>query len=120
MNESAETDTIKASSAPARSHEVATVVSVKIPPHVPREVILAGFDKAAPDFKKVPGLIRKSFTVNEEGLGGIYLWTNRAAAEAWFTPAWHSRVVKTYGIDGTVSYYDAPITIEGSNLDGPI
>ena len=97
---------------------VATVVTIKTPPGVTRATLDAGFQKSAPDYEKVPGLIRKYFTTTDDSFGGIYLWKNRAAADTWFNAAWHARVVKTYGVDGQVTYFDAPLVIEGTNAGG--
>jgi hypothetical protein len=91
---------------------VTTLVVVKTPPGVTREMINAGFVQAAPGYQKVPGLIRKYFTVHDTSFGGMYLWKNRADAEAWFTPEWRARVKKTYGTDPELTYYDSPLQID--------
>jgi len=97
---------------------VVTLVVVKTPPGVSRAMIEAGFRQSVPTYQKVPGLIRKYFTVDGQGFGGVYYWTNRAAADAWFNAAWHERVRKTYGADGSVTFFDAPLAIEGMAATG--
>lgn len=97
---------------------VVTLVVVKTPPGATRAMIEAGFQQSVPTYQKVPGLIRKYFTVDGQGFGGVYYWTNRAAADAWFNAAWHERVKKTYGADGSVTYFDAPLAIDGIAATG--
>jgi hypothetical protein len=45
---------------------------------------------SAPDYLDVPGLIRKYFGAGEDdrAVAGIYLWETKAAADAFFSPAW--------------------------------
>lgn len=100
-----------ASAAPG---EVAVVVSIPIPKTVPRAALPAEFDKAAPLYRAIPGLKRKYFTLGDGEFGGIYLWNSRAAAQAWFNEAWTKRATATYGAAPTVTWFDAPLVIEGT------
>ena len=60
--------------------------------------------------------MRKYYTIGEDDrFGGVYLFRDRAAAQAWFGPAWHAKVIQTYGTDAEVRYYDTPVQIEGIN-----
>ncbi|MBJ7254914.1 MAG: hypothetical protein JHD25_09060 [Sphingomonadaceae bacterium] len=93
---------------------VATLVVVKTPPGVSREMIEAGFVKAVPVYEKIPGLLRKYFTVNDAGFGGMYLWKNRSAANAWYSSEWRARVKATYGVEPEVTYFDSPLQIDNT------
>lgn len=100
-------------SAPASA--VVVVVDIPIPAGVPRERIVAGMEASVPQYKAVPGLIQKYFTISDAGsFGGVYLWRGRAEAVAWFNEAWRAGVRAKYGAAATVTYYDAPIVIEGA------
>ena len=46
--------------------------------------------------------------------GGIYYWSNKAAAQAWFSDAWVARAKATYGADPVVTYYEVPLAIDGA------
>jgi heme-degrading monooxygenase HmoA len=97
---------------PPGADAVATYVSLPVPPGIDRARLLAEFNAAVPTYQKVPGLLRKYFTVGDDGrFGGIYLWVTAASAEAWFSPAWHERVRKTYGTDAVIEWFDAPIVL---------
>ncbi len=94
---------------------VAVVVAIPIPPGLSRDKIEALFKQQAPQYAAIPTLKQKYFTINEEThrAGGIYLWTNADAARAFFNQTWHDRVKATYGADAEVTWFDAPLIIQG-------
>ena len=95
---------------------VAVVVTIPLPPQAPRDFIIGKFREAVPQYEQVPGLIRKYFTLSDDRkFGVIYLYKSRAAAEAWFNEAWKARTLATYGPGASVTYFDAPVVIEGKN-----
>jgi hypothetical protein len=70
--------TLLALAAPAAAAPVAVLVAVPIPAGMPRGQLEAAFKAAVPDYQKLPGLIRKYFTIGDDGrAGGIYLWSSR-------------------------------------------
>ena len=66
---------------------VAVNVSIAIAAGAPRALVEAGMAKSVPVYQKVPGLIRKYFTIGQSDFGGIYLFKDRASAQAWFSDA---------------------------------
>jgi len=94
---------------------VAVVVSIAVPAGLPRAKVEALFQQQAPGFKALPGLKQKYFTVTDDGrrAGGIYLWTDAAAARAFFTDAWKAQVTAAYGSPAEISWFDAPLVIQG-------
>jgi hypothetical protein len=112
---------LAAQTAPAADKPVAVLVSITIPPGIPRAAIADGMAKAVPQYRAVPGLVRKLFTIGDDGgFGGIYLFRTRGAAQAWFNDAWYARVAKTYGSPGKVSYYDVPVALDNAPLPDSI
>ena len=98
------------------SSAVATVVQIGVPAGVSRERLVAEFLAAVPTYQKVPGLLRKHFTLSAPDaatgtFGGVYLWKDAASAQAWFNEAWHQRVKKTYGQDAVMEWFDTPILL---------
>lgn len=91
---------------------VAVVVVAKIPPGAPRAKVEEGILASVPTYQKIPGLIRKVFTVNEDSYGGLYVWANRAAAEAWFTPEFIAKVKARSGVEPQITYFDSPVQID--------
>jgi hypothetical protein len=103
-----------AASAPSLSAaHVTTLVSVRTPPGVTRAQLEAGFRASVPTYQAIPGLIRKYFIVNADGFGGMYLWTDKAAAEAWYTLQWAAQCKARYGTECQVTYFDSPLQIDG-------
>jgi hypothetical protein len=91
---------------------VAVMVIAKIPAGVTRAKVEEGIVASVPTYQKIPGLIRKFFTVSDDSYGGMYLWTNRAAAEAWFTPEFVAKVKARTGVAPQIIYFDSPIQLD--------
>lgn len=98
---------------PAES-SVATIVTIKTPPGITRPMLDGGFKQAVPVYEKIPGLIRKYFIANGDSFGGMYLWKDRASAEAWYSDAWRAKAKATYGSEPQLTYFDAPVQIDNS------
>jgi len=97
----------------------ASIVAIKIPPGMTHDQLVEGFKKAVPVYQKVPGLLRKYFTISDDDrFGGIYLWADRASADRFFDAAWHERVRKTYGTTTHIEFFDAPVIL-ASKLQQP-
>ncbi len=93
---------------------VAAIVTIKTPPGITRPMLDGGFKQAVPVFEKIPGLIRKYFIANGDSFGGMYLWKDRASAEAWFSDAWRAKARANYGSEPQLNYFDAPVQIDNS------
>lgn len=94
---------------------VAVVVSIAVPAGLPRARVEGLFQQEAPGFKALPGLKQKYFTVSDDGrrAGGIYLWTDAAAARAFFSDSWKAQVAAAYGSAAELTWFDAPLVIQG-------
>jgi len=97
-----------------------TITRVQPPWYTARFLIVRGFRKSVPEYQVVPGLARKAYTLaaTDGHFGGVYLWHTRADAEAWFTPAWFSRVRKSYGVEGEVRTLDIARVLEAPSTQG--
>lgn len=105
--------------APAAADPVAVLVAVPVPAAMPRPQLEAAFRAAVPDYQRLPGLVRKYFTIGDDGrAGGIYLWSSRAAAQAWYNDAWKAGVAKRWGAPASVTYFDVPAQVDGQLADG--
>lgn len=105
----------KTDAAPA-AMPVAVVVEIPLPAQVPRAAVEVAIREAVPQYRQVPGLLRKVFTIGAGTFGGLYLFANRAAAEAWFSPAWSAQVRATYGAEPRVTYADAPTLVDNAKV----
>lgn len=94
------------------SDSVATIVTVPIPAGLSRERLVAEFKASVPTYQKIDGLLRKSFIITADGkFGGVYLWRDAAAAQQWFSPAWHERVRTRYASAAQIEWFDTPIAL---------
>ena len=86
---------------------VMAVVEVPRPWYVPDALILRKMRATLPQYRALPGLRFKAYSFARPGgdFGGVYLWRDRAAAEAWFTPAWFERVRRERGVEGRVRLF---------------
>jgi hypothetical protein len=99
---------------PTTSVPVATIVTIKTPPGITRERLEAGFKQAVPLYQGIPGLTAKYFIANDDSFGGMYLWKDRASAEAWYNDAWRAKAKATYGVEPTLVYFDSPLQIDNN------
>jgi Putative mono-oxygenase ydhR len=93
----------------ARGGPVVVIVKVPTPWYAPRWLVERKMRQALPQYRQVPGLSFKifSFARPEGEFGGIYLWQDRARAQAWFGPAWYARVRDERGVEPEVRMFDA-------------
>lgn len=94
---------------------VAVVVEVPRPVGLSRDSLIEQFKQATPVYAALEGLQRKYFTYSDTSIGGVYLWQNRAAADAFFNQAWRDRIIASYGREAILNYYAAPVTTDGAS-----
>jgi len=91
------------------------IAVVQIPmPRRPKEAAIAGQTKSAPTYRALAerGLLRKDYLNGDAGGGGVYYWTSREAAEAWYTPEWFAQAEKSFGARPLVTYYETYVTVD--------
>lgn len=99
---------------PAAGGSVAVLVRVPLPVGMPRGPVVAEMERSVPAYQQLPGLVRKYFTLGDDGsYGGVYLWESRAAAQAFYGEGWQARVRARGHGDARVEYFDVPIAIDG-------
>jgi hypothetical protein len=81
---------------------------------ITREEAHAIFLSTAPKYQGVPGLIRKTYILSQDGtvVGGHYLWSSQAEAEALYTPEWRAFVAEKYGTEPVVTYFESPVVVD--------
>ena len=83
-------------------------------PNAPEEQVIARSLPNTPIYRGLgkKGLIRKDYLNGEAGVGGVYLWQDRKAAEAWFTEDLMADLTKRFGVRPRLTWYDTHITID--------
>lgn len=89
------------------SGPVMAIVEVPRPWYVPDALIVRKMRATLPQYRALPGLRFKAYSFARPcgDFGGVYLWRDRAAAEAWFTPAWFERVRRERGVEGRLRLF---------------
>jgi hypothetical protein len=96
------------------------IVRVRAPWYAPRFVIARKFRASVPEYEHVAGLESKYFTISDDReFGGVYMWTARAAADAFYTEQWRRGIRARRGVDPDLLVLDAPFEIRGrATIDG--
>ena len=85
---------------------ITAIVRYRLPPAIDREACRAHFEKIAPGFKSVPGLISKHFICAEDGTaGGVYQWQTIEHAKAFYGGPWREGIVERYGMEPEIEYF---------------
>jgi hypothetical protein len=93
---------------------ITAVVRFRLPEGTTRDDAKAMFEKSAPNYRGVPGLVRKYYGDDRTG-GGVYLWNSREAVERFYSEAWKSMIAERYGAQPEISFYDTSVIVE--NVD---
>jgi len=93
---------------------IVTMVRMSNRANLDLEAATAAFLNGAETYLEVPGLLFKAYLRSEDGstVGGVYWWTDRAAAEAKFNPGWFDGVSAKYGAPPEVEFFDAPVVVD--------
>jgi hypothetical protein len=96
---------------------ITAIVEFKLPAPVTVDQAKKIFLGTAPNYRDMPGLIRKYYFLSEDGAkaGGIYLWRSRAAAEQVYTDEWKAFVKGKYGSDPSLTFLECPVVVDNLN-----
>ena len=73
------------------------------------------FKQMAPEFRVMPGLIRKYCLFGSESkVIGVCLWEDRESAEHSFDEIWLKTMAQRYGAVPQVTYYATPIVVDNA------
>jgi putative monooxygenase ydhR len=99
---------------------ITAIVQFRLPKPVSRDKAQELFLGTAPKYREAPGLVRKYYLLSDDGstAGGAYLWKSRSDAERMYTPEWRQFIVRTYGAEPRVQYFETPVVVD--NVVGDI
>ena len=72
------------------------------------------YEQSAPNYRGLPGLLRKHYLFAEGVGGGVYLWESREAAEALYTPEWRRMIADRYGSEPEIQWFESPVTVDNA------
>ena len=89
----------------------------KVPAHTSKAQVIETIRATAHSYKGVTGLIRKCYGITADGtsLVGIYLWENKAAADAFYTSDWVAMVTKRWAaLPPHRQEWETPMVVESA------
>lgn len=91
-----------------------SITRFRLPAGVPRKTIEQSLHEVAPQFKTIPGLMRKYFLLAEDGGtgGGVYLWSTLAEARAFSEGPLRAMVREKFAVEPEITYYDTPVIVD--------
>lgn len=73
------------------------------------------FKQSAPEFRAMPGLIRKYCLFGgDSNVIGVCLWEDRGSAERSLDDEWRKKMSQRYGSEPQVSYYATPVVVDNA------
>lgn len=87
-----------------------------VPPSLDEAAIRRQFAAVAERYIGIPGLIRKYFGFSADGKSvvGIYLWTSKGAADAFYSPDWIAGVTERWGAAPERTDWIVPVVAESA------
>jgi hypothetical protein len=97
---------------------IVAVVRFPLSPDMTADAVRASFEGSAPSYQGLPGLHRKYYLRAEDGSvgGGVYLWSDKAAAEAVYDDAWRARLTERFGAEPQVDYFECPVIVDPEQI----
>lgn len=92
----------------------------QVPPELTKPAIEKLFKDVAGNYLNIPGLVRKYFGFTEDGKSviGIYLWTSRESADAFYSPEWIAGVTQRWGAAPVKTEWLVPVVTE--SIEGKV
>ncbi len=94
---------------------ITAIVQFKLPAGTSPAQAAELFKASAPNYRGVPGLIRKYYLLGDDGTGGgAYLWESRAAADALYTEEWRAMIAERFGAEPKITFYETPVVVDNT------
>ena len=97
---------------------IVAVVRFPLPTTMTADAARASFEGSAPSYQGLKGLHRKYYLRSEDGAvgGGVYLWADKASAEAVYDDAWRARLTERFGAEPQVEYFECPVVVDPEQI----
>jgi hypothetical protein len=94
---------------------ITALVRFRLPQGTSREDAKAMFEKSAPNYRGIPGLVRKYYLYGDDQTGGgVYLWSSRDAAERFYSDSWRGTIAQRYGAQPEILFFETPVIVENA------
>lgn len=75
--------------------------------------VLELLEESGPKYLNIPGLRRKYFLSGDGVAGGVYEWSSRSRAEAFYSESWYATTKKQSGAVPQVVIYESLAIADG-------
>ncbi len=65
-------------------------------------------------YREVSGLISKHYLMGDEANGGVYMFEDRAKADAWFNDGWADWMEGRFGVRPTLEIFDNAVIVDNT------
>lgn len=95
---------------------ITAIVNFDLPEDMTADQAREMFEASAPRYETVPGLVRKYYLCDPDSRigGGVYLWENRAAADALYDGGWRETIRERFGNNPRIAWFDTPVIVDNS------
>jgi hypothetical protein len=95
---------------------ITVIVRFPLPQSITRDDAKAMFEKSAPNYRGVPGLVRKYYLYGDDQTGGgVYLWNSREAAERFYSDAWMNMIAQRFGTQPEILFFETSVIVENAD-----
>jgi hypothetical protein len=93
---------------------ITVVTHFQLPAGFTADQIRTTFDEVVPQFRNVPGLVRKQFLRSKDcrTVGGVYLWNNEGAARTFMHERVAPMIREKFHVEPAIEFYDSPVIVE--------
>ena len=85
---------------------ISSIVRYRLPSSIDHNNCLKHYEKIAPDFRNVKGLISKHFIYGDHGVaGGVYQWETLEDAQAFYSGPWLKGIIDRYGVAPEIEHF---------------
>lgn len=95
---------------------IVELVTFDAPPGADWDAILADARATIPRWRANGDLVRKHYLLSDDGrrCAGLYIWPDRATAQAAHDAAWCAAVEKRTGAPPTIAYFDLMMILDNA------
>lgn len=94
---------------------ITALVRFRLPQGTSRDDAKAMFEKSAPNYRGIPGLVRKYYLYGDDQTGGgVYLWSSREVAERFYSDSWKNTIAQRYGAQPEILFFETPVIVENA------
>lgn len=95
---------------------ITAIVNFDLPADMTAQKAREMFEASAPRYETVPGLVRKYYLCDAAARvgGGVYLWTDRASADALYEGGWRETIKERFGSEPRISWFETPVIVDNA------